>query len=62
MLLEKQVGLTKEQKIIKILPVISREMDKIAARATSHKPSKDNYHTVEASAVKKFNKMISEVQ
>jgi len=60
MLLEKQAGLTKEQKIIKILPVISREMDKAAACGNSFKLNKDDYHKAEVKVVKKIKKVISE--
>jgi hypothetical protein len=60
MLLEKQGGLTEQQKVIKILPVLSREIDKVAARASSHKPS--NYHKVETSVVKKIKNFISEIE
>ena len=60
MLLEKQGGLTEQQKVIKILPVLSREIDKVAARASSRKPS--NYHKVETSVVKKIKNFISEIE
>ncbi|CAH1755796.1 15104_t:CDS:2 [Entrophospora sp. SA101] len=55
-----QSGLSQEEKIKLILPVLAHQIDQVAARGNYQKPK--NYHKVEVSVVKKVKKIVSEVQ
>lgn len=61
MRIEKEgVGLSDEEKIIKILPIISQQIEKVAARANSVKVS--NQYSVEKSLVnKKIKPLVSDI-
>jgi hypothetical protein len=60
MQLEKQSGLDDQTKIIKVLPVIAEQMDRMAARVPQVRPN--NYYKVEKSLVKKIKGLISDVE
>ncbi|MCE8163442.1 MAG: hypothetical protein I3274_04450 [Candidatus Moeniiplasma glomeromycotorum] len=60
MQLEKQSGLDNETKIIKILPVIAEQMDKMADRVPQTRPK--NYYKVEKSLIKKIKPLISDIE
>jgi hypothetical protein len=62
MLIERNGGeLSEKQKVIKILPVISQQMDKVVARANLV-PVKDQYKTEKSLVNKKLKPLISEIK
>jgi len=62
LLLEKQSGLSRKEKVLKMLPILAQQMDKVAARANPKKLSESEYYRAEVKVTKKFKKVFREIK